>query len=118
MLTNSTVNHMGHALLTQLLLPKMLQTTNSSADADVRIILTSSVGAMRFNSKNGLALDQMQTNGESVGSLNCYGRSKLANVLFAKKLAQLYPSITTTSYHPGTVKTEIWGKSDGAKITM
>jgi NAD(P)-dependent dehydrogenase (short-subunit alcohol dehydrogenase family) len=96
----------------------MLHTASSSPGADVRIILTSSIGAMRFAPKSGLALDQMQTNGESVGALNCYGHSKLANILFAKKLAQLYPSITTTSYHPGTVKSEIWGKSDGAKVMM
>jgi NAD(P)-dependent dehydrogenase (short-subunit alcohol dehydrogenase family) len=109
---------MGHALLTQLLLPKMLQTARSSNEADVRIVLTSSVGAMRFPPKTGLVLDQMKTNGEKLGALTCYGHSKLANVLFAKKLAQLYPSITSTSVHPGTVSSEIWSKSDGARIMM
>lgn len=112
-LTTLLVNHMGHALLTQLLLPKMLQTAHSSKDADVRIVLTSSVGAMRFSPKNGLALEEMQTDGSKLGPMTCYGHSKLANVLFAKKLAQLYPSIMSISYHPGTVHSEIWGKSDG-----
>jgi NAD(P)-dependent dehydrogenase (short-subunit alcohol dehydrogenase family) len=60
----------------------------------------------------------MKTNGEKLGALTCYGHSKLANVLFAKKLAQLYPSITSTSVHPGTVSSEIWSKSDGARIMM
>ena len=109
---------MGHALLTQLLLPKMLQTARSSPEADVRIIATSSVGALRFAPKSGLALDQMKTTGEKFASITRYGHSKLANVLFAKKLAQLYPSITSTSYHPGTVKSEIWGKSDGYRLLM
>lgn len=109
---------MGHALLTQLLLPKMLETARRERDADVRIIVTSSVGAMRFAPKTGLALDQMKTDGGSLGTMTRYGNSKLSNILFAKKLTQLYPSITSTSYHPGLVATEIWGKSDGAKIFM
>ncbi|KAF2216607.1 hypothetical protein CERZMDRAFT_109448 [Cercospora zeae-maydis SCOH1-5] len=47
-----------------------------------------------------------------------YGHSKLANMLFARKLARLYPKITTTSFHPGTVKSEIWGKADGMKLLV
>ena len=43
-------------------------------------------------------------------ALKRYGHSKLANVLFARGLAQHYPDITSTSYHPGVVKTEIWNK--------
>lgn len=34
--------------------------------------------------------------------------------MFARKLSQLYPAITSTSVHPGTVKSEIWGKANGA----
>jgi len=37
------INHVGHALLTQLLMPKILETAKQP-DADVRIIVTSSVG--------------------------------------------------------------------------
>ena len=99
---------MGHALLTQLLLPKLLHTARSSSEADVRIIFTSSIAAMKFVPKSGLALDQMKTKAPTTR----YGHSKLANILFVKKLAQVYPNITSTSYHPGIVKTEIWGKSD------
>lgn len=44
-----------------------------------------------------------------------YGHSKLANLLFAQKLAQVYPSVISTSHHPGTVKSEIWDKADGMK---
>jgi len=103
---------MGHALLTQLLLPKMLHTARSSPEADLRIVLTSSIGAMTFAPKSGLALDQMKTEAEGMSPMTRYGHSKLANILFAKKLAQVYPNIKSTSYHPGMVKTEIWGKSD------
>lgn len=96
----------------------MLQTARSNPEADVRVILTSSIGAMRFVPKSGLVLDQMKTAGEDLAPMTRYGHSKLANILFAKKLAQLYPSITSTSYHPGMVQTEIWGKSDISRLLM
>lgn len=109
------VNHMGHALLTQLLLPKMLETRRQHPDADLRITVTSSIGAHRFVPQTGLALDQMNKPDVFAHGMVRYGHSKLANLLFARKLAQLYPSITTTSTHPGTVQSEIWGRADGAK---
>ena len=109
---------MGHALLTQLLLPKLLHTARSSDNADVRIITTSSVAATRSPFRGGLALDRMRTDGKKLGAISCYAHSKLANVLFAKKLAQLYVPITSTACHPGTVNSEIWRKSNGAKVLM
>ena len=109
---------MGHALLTQLLKPKLLSTQHQTASSDVRIIVTSSIGGHRIAPKQGLVLDQMKTKGESLAPMVRYGHSKLANMLFARKLSQLYPSITTTSYHPGTVKTDIWSKADGAKLLI
>lgn len=96
-------------------MPQMLKTSQSGGD--VRIMVTSSEG-IRFAPKTGLALDQMKTDGEIISSLSRYGHSKLANVLFAKGLAQHYPSILSTSWHPGVVNSEIWGKSDGAPIIM
>ena len=110
------VNHMGHALLTQLLMPKMLQTVRKSKNPDVRIMSISSMGGHRLQPKTGLALDQMKTDAASMYTMTRYGHSKLANILFARKLAQLYPSIISTSLHPGTVKSEIWGKAKGAKL--
>ena len=111
------INHMGHALFTQLLMPKMLQTVHQNPKtADVRIVVVSSRGGHGFVPKTGLALDQMKTTAESWNGMVRYGHSKLANILFAKKLAQLYPQITSTSLHPGTVKSDIWGKADGMKL--
>ena len=37
-----------------------------------------------------------------------YGQSKLANILFAKEMAQRYPSITTVSVHPGVILTDLY----------
>ena len=107
------VNHMGHALLTQLLMPKLLQT--SRGGADVRIVVISSDAANHFLPKSGLALGQMHA-ANPFSSMTLYSHSKLANVLFAAKLAETYRGITTTAAHPGTVKSEIWGKGDGAKL--
>jgi len=50
-----------------------------------------------------------------MGPMPRYGHSKLANLLFAKKLAQEYPNVLTTSHHPGTVKSEIWDKGSGMR---
>lgn len=111
---------MGHALLCQLLMPKLLQ-TQKLPNADVRIVVTSSRGGHSFIPKTGLVpdLDTMKTlEASGMNSITRYGHSKLANILFARKLAQVYPGITTTSFHPGTVKSEIWEKAEGMKWIM
>jgi len=101
---------MGHAYLTQLLMPT-LSRTKQEHQADVRIHVTSSEGGTIFVPKTGLDLDQMHAPDAFSHGMVRYGHSKLANILFARKLAQLYPDIHTTSSHPGTVKSEIWGKA-------
>lgn len=106
------VNHVGHALLTQLLMPTLINTRKSSPSGDVRIVVVSSKGHM-FAPSEGLILNKMKTDGTGVQPLTLYGHSKLANIMFARKLAQLYPDITSTSIHPGTVKSEIWDKAGG-----
>lgn len=97
------VNHVGHALLTQLLMPTLLSTRKSSPTGDVRIVVVASKAAGIFAPKEGLILDRMKSDGSETAYMTLYGHSKLANVMFARKLAQLYPSITSTSLHPGTV---------------
>ena len=42
------------------------------------------------------------------------GRSKLANVLFARQLQKIMPEITTCSCHVGAVATSIWDLSPGS----
>ncbi|EXJ79272.1 hypothetical protein A1O3_08774 [Capronia epimyces CBS 606.96] len=113
------VNHMGHALLTQLLLPKMLQTRRSDPKADVRIVATASDAAFSdpVLPKGGLALNAMRQP-NAYGPLSLYAHSKLANVLFIRKLSQLYPEISATAVHPGVVKSDIWGKGAGGLMTM
>ena len=110
------INHIGHVLLTQLLLPIMLQTVSTDGDAaNVRIMVTSSDASETQSPRQGLVLSEMKT-ADALGSFTFarYGHSKLANALFARKLAQVFPSITSTSFHPGVVQTGIWSKINGA----
>lgn len=93
-------NHVGHALFTQLLLPKMLETAKQ-AGSDVRIVVLSSDGHKLFGSKLGIPYDACKTDMASYYSMQRYGLSKLANVYFAKEMARRYPSIKTVAVHPG-----------------
>lgn len=108
------INHLGHAMLTQLLLPLMLQTAATAPLKSVRIINISSSAHGR-TVPDGLALDEVKTDMSTRHTGVRYGQSKVANILFAKKLALLYPSITSVSLHPGFVATEInTGKGGGS----
>ncbi|KAJ9604982.1 hypothetical protein H2200_010371 [Cladophialophora chaetospira] len=98
-------NHMGHALLTRLLLPTM-QRTASQPDSDVRIVNVSSAGHM-FVTGPGIYFDQLKTPMESTNPGVIYAQSKLANILHARELAKRYPEILTTSAHPGRVESNL-----------
>lgn len=97
-------NHMGHALLTKLLLPVLLETAKLP-DADVRVVNLSSLGHMLPVSK-GIEFDQAALEKES--TWRRYGSSKLANILFARELAAQYPQITSVSLHPGVILTDLF----------
>ncbi|KAH7392670.1 retinol dehydrogenase 12 [Pyrenochaeta sp. MPI-SDFR-AT-0127] len=97
-------NHVGHALLTKLLLPTMLETAKEPG-ADVRIVTLSSMGHYMAVSK-GIDFDQVALEQES--TWRRYGGSKLANVLYARELAVRYPQITSVSLHPGVILTDLF----------
>ena len=98
-------NHIGHALLTRLLLPTMLSTAKE-IDADVRIINLTSEAHKLAPRSGGLRLDKTQLDKE--GTWARYGHSKLANILYARELAERFPSITSVAVHPGIVKTDLY----------
>ncbi|PLB46269.1 NAD(P)-binding protein [Aspergillus steynii IBT 23096] len=106
-------NYLGHALLTQLLMPILL-TTARLPDADVRTVWMSSVGHKTFSSKEGIHFDQLKTPMESHSGPGLYAQAMLAKILFGRELARRYPQITSSSLHPGTVRSNVWG---GAKNT-
>ncbi|KAF2149628.1 oxidoreductase [Myriangium duriaei CBS 260.36] len=98
-------NHIGHALLTKLLLPSLLRTAESS-NSDVRIINLSSAAHNFAYFSWGLVLDTARSYYWPTNIR--YGTTKLANMLHALSLAQRYPQITATSVHPGTIDTQLF----------
>jgi NAD(P)-dependent dehydrogenase (short-subunit alcohol dehydrogenase family) len=97
-------NHMGHALLTKLLLPVLLETAKQPG-ADVRIITLSSMGH-HIPPTGGIIFDQAAL--EQQNTWRRYGASKLANILFTRSLAAQYPQITCVSLHPGVILTDLF----------
>nr|XP_042911079.1 retinol dehydrogenase 12-like isoform X1 [Parasteatoda tepidariorum] len=90
------VNHLGHFLLTNLLLERL------KVSAPARIVNVSSIahiyGKINFNDIN---LDR------NYEPLAAYCRSKLANILFTRELAKRLEGTDVTTYclHPGAVHT-------------
>ncbi|KAF9698065.1 hypothetical protein EKO04_003909 [Ascochyta lentis] len=97
-------NHMGHALLTKLLLPTLLKTAELPG-GDARIVTLSSAGHA-IGVPGGLVLDQQAL--EQQSTWKRYGQSKLCNLLFAREVAERYPQITSVSIHPGVIFTDLF----------
>ena len=97
-------NHIGHHLLTKLLLP-ILERTAALADSDVRVVTVSSLASGRAPPLSTI-LDPVKLAALDMGAR--YGASKAANIYFAAELARRHPAITSVSVHPGTIDTDIW----------
>ena len=95
------VNHLGHFLLTHLLLPEL------KASGNARVVNVASMmhqlGKIDFESFKGEKVYR---------PLTAYGQSKLANVLFTRELAKRYADdgVSSFSLHPGGVGTNIAGR--------
>jgi NAD(P)-dependent dehydrogenase (short-subunit alcohol dehydrogenase family) len=110
--SHSGTNHIGHALLTKLLLPTLLKTAEQP-DSDVRVVNVSSVGHMMAP---GIIYDQ-----DKLGTYNTwrrYGQSKLANIYHARELQRRYPQITATSIHPGVIITDLYASQQKTNILV
>ncbi|KAL6851385.1 hypothetical protein ACO1O0_008513 [Amphichorda felina] len=105
------INHVGHALLTQLLMPKLLETQRQGSQ--VRVMVTSSMAAHMASPPTGLVLDEMKKSDPLDSPYQRYAHSKLAAILFARKLSQLYPSVQSVSFNPGQVYTDLFKKATG-----
>ena len=94
------VNHLGHVLLTQLLLDRL------KTDAPSRIVVVSS-DAYRV-AQRGICFDDLQHQGE-FHSLGVYAESKLANIYFTLVLAERLAGtgVTVNALNPGHVATEL-----------
>lgn len=98
-------NHFGHVVLTSHLLP-VLKETAKKGDK-VRIVCTSSnLHEQTPKDTQFASLDEINTD---IGPQPQYGRTKLANLLYAKYLARhltsQYPNILANAIHPGIVDT-------------
>jgi retinol dehydrogenase 12 len=95
------VNHMGHFLLTQLLLERIRRS------APARIVTVASRAHRRADAIDWNAVRRPTA---SVTGVKEYCVSKLANVLFSAALARRLAGsgVTTYSLHPGVVDSDIW----------
>jgi retinol dehydrogenase-12 len=95
------VNHMGHFLLTQLLLDRIRES------APARVI---TVASQSHYSARGIDFEALRKPAEGRTAMREYAVSKLANVLFSAELARRLQgsSVTTYSLHPGVVASDIW----------
>ncbi|KAH8807927.1 oxidoreductase [Xylogone sp. PMI_703] len=97
-------NHVGHALLTKLLMPALLHTAEQTND--VRIVFVSS-DAFKLSPGHSIRFETLKTPGHEIGTWARYGQSKLANILHTRELAKHYPSLSVTSIHPSPTMTAI-----------
>nr|BAE99458.1 hypothetical protein [Arabidopsis thaliana] len=101
-------NHLGHFLLTKLLLDTMKSTSRESK-REGRIVNLSSE-AHRFSYPEGVRFDKINDK-SSYSSMRAYGQSKLCNVLHANELTKQLEedgvNITANSLHPGAIMTNL-----------
>jgi len=95
------VNHLGHFLLTNLLLERIRESTPA------RIVNVSS-DALHFSSLSE-KLEDLNWEDRSFSGWRSYGDSKLMNVLFTNELNRRFESegVVSNALHPGIVKTEL-----------
>ncbi|EXB93845.1 Short-chain dehydrogenase TIC 32 [Morus notabilis] len=104
-------NHLGHFLLTNLLLDTMKKTASESGK-EGRIVNVSSAGH-RFTYREGIRFEKIN-DPSGYGKLGAagYGQSKLANILHANELARRLKeeavNITANSLHPGAIATNLF----------
>ncbi|KAH9603493.1 hypothetical protein KSS87_010009 [Heliosperma pusillum] len=102
-------NHLGHFLLTYLLLDTMKKTARESG-REGRIVNVSSE-AHRFTYSEGICFDKLNDQ-SSYQSWRAYGQSKLANILHANELTKHLKDdgadITANSLHPGAINTNLF----------
>ena len=95
------VNHLGHFLLTELLLGRL------KASAPARIV---NVASKAHYKSPALDLEVLQTGAKTHQVMTRYRVSKLCNVLHAKDLASrlVGSGVQTYSVHPGVVASDVW----------
>ena len=95
------VNHLGHFLLTQLLLERL------TSSGPARVV---TVASDAHYSAPGIDWDALRRPARGITGLGEYAVSKLCNVLFSQELARRTEGTGVHSYalHPGVVASDIW----------
>ncbi|XP_037136232.1 retinol dehydrogenase 12, like isoform X1 [Syngnathus acus] len=93
------VNHMGHFLLTYLLLDLLKRSSPA------RVVIVSSMA----HAWTSIKFDDINSK-HAYDKFKAYSQSKLANLLFSRSLAKRLEGtgVTTYAVHPGVVNTELW----------
>ncbi|KAM3614605.1 uncharacterized protein V6R79_016765 [Siganus canaliculatus] len=97
--TQLAVNHLGHFLLTNLLLPKL------QSSAPSRVVTVSSIA----HRGGHIDFDDLFFSRRRYSALESYRQSKLANVLFSRELARRLQGSGVSAFclHPGVIRTEL-----------
>ncbi|MGH3153039.1 MAG: SDR family NAD(P)-dependent oxidoreductase [Streptosporangiaceae bacterium] len=95
------VNHLGHFLLTRLLLDRLVSSAPS------RVV---TVASDAHYGPPGIDFDALRRPARGITGLPAYGVSKLCNVLFSRELARRTAGTGVHAYalHPGVVASDIW----------
>ena len=99
-------NHLGHYLLTRLLLDKIKQSDGA------RIV---NVASKAHYQAKAIDWEAVRKPTRTVSAMREYSVSKLSNVLFTKELARRLEGTNVTTYavHPGVVATDVWRRVPG-----
>lgn len=99
-----SVNHLAYFTLTHLLIDEILKSS-------LKRVINVSSDAHRF--LKSINFNDLQSENEYKMFI-AYGQSKLANILFTKKLSSLYKQkgLTTNCLHPGFVSTSIGSQNE------
>jgi NAD(P)-dependent dehydrogenase (short-subunit alcohol dehydrogenase family) len=94
------INHVGHFLLTDLLLDRL------KASAPARVVVVASMA--HRGARRGLDFDDLQAEHRRYRWMDAYSKSKLANIYFARELARRLDGtgVTVNVLHPGFVRSE------------
>ncbi|XP_078429251.1 short-chain dehydrogenase TIC 32 B, chloroplastic-like isoform X2 [Wolffia australiana] len=102
-------NHIGHFLLTDLLLGKMKSTARETG-IEGRIVNLSSIAHSTYIVPGGIRFHAINDE-SSYYDKTAYGQSKLANILHANELSRRLKeegaNITVNSVHPGLIMTNL-----------
>jgi retinol dehydrogenase-12 len=95
------VNHLGHFLLTVLLMPRLITTGHA------RVV---NVSSQAHYQASGIDFDAVRRPTRSITGVPEYEVSKLANVLFTRELGRRVGPIGVHTYalHPGVVASDAW----------